>query len=74
MDSIPPITKIFSLMVQQERHMTNLLVSNSNVVNPIVNKSTVSVTLILLWKNSQIKSNCYRKNSFPSIKVFFKNN
>ena len=64
MEPIPPIPKIFSLVVQQERQMaSNFLVTNINNANTNCN---ISTGCSLCRKIDHIENACFKKVGFPN--------
>jgi len=72
MEPIPPISKIFSLVVQQEHELaSNTLVTNN--INSVVsnisvnrNPSFASITCNFYGKIGHTEKVCFRKNGFPN--------
>ena len=69
MEPAPPISKIFSLVAQQERQLSsNALIANIKNVQPMVKKSNVqsSVVCSFCGKNGHNDSVCFKKHGFPN--------
>nr|KYP70921.1 Retrovirus-related Pol polyprotein from transposon TNT 1-94 [Cajanus cajan] len=66
MDPIPPISKIFSYVVQQERQLLGSnFVANTITKTAIINAAS-SVTCTYCGKQGHAENVCYRKHGFPS--------
>lgn len=69
MEPIPPISKIVSLVAQQEQQLSNnALIANIRNVQPMVNKSNVqsSVVCSFCGKNGHNDNVCFKKHGFPN--------
>jgi len=67
MNPLPPISKTFSYVMQQERQLFgNHVISNQE--NKIVAAANTLVTCSFCGKRGHIESVCYKKNGFPNNK------
>ncbi|XP_068461654.1 uncharacterized protein [Phaseolus vulgaris] len=64
MEPIPPITKIFSLVAQQERQLaSNFLITSVNSVN---SNRSIPAVCSFCGKNGHTENACFRKIGFPN--------
>ncbi|XP_068491926.1 uncharacterized protein [Phaseolus vulgaris] len=69
MEPVPPISKIFSLVAQQERQLSShALIANIKNVQPMVNKNNVQSYVVCSFcgKNGHNDSVCFKKHGFPN--------
>ncbi|WVZ14716.1 hypothetical protein V8G54_012282 [Vigna mungo] len=65
MDPLPPISKVFSYAVQQERQCTNLTISNMSMINAATINANNKVSCTFCGKDYHTAENCYKKNGYP---------
>ncbi|WVZ04925.1 hypothetical protein V8G54_018271 [Vigna mungo] len=63
MDPLPPISKVFSYVVQQERQCTNLTMS---MINAATTNASNKVSCTFFGKDYHTTENYYKKNGYPS--------
>nr|KYP67119.1 hypothetical protein KK1_013442 [Cajanus cajan] len=67
MDPIPPISKIFSYVAQQERQLLGSnFVANTVTKTTAINATASSFTCTHCGKSGHTENLCYRKHGFPS--------
>nr|KYP67125.1 hypothetical protein KK1_013448 [Cajanus cajan] len=67
MDPIPPISKIFSYVAQQERQLLGSnFVANTVTKTAAINATASSFTCTHCGKSGHTENLCYRKHGFPS--------
>ncbi|WVZ08647.1 hypothetical protein V8G54_021993 [Vigna mungo] len=65
MDPLPPISKVFSYAVQQERQCTNPTMSNMSMINAATINANNKVSCTFCGKDYHTAENCYKKNGYP---------
>ncbi|WVZ25981.1 hypothetical protein V8G54_004525 [Vigna mungo] len=66
MDPLPPISKVFSYVVEQERQCTNLTMSSMSMINATTTNASNKVSYTFCGKDYHTAENCYKKNGYPS--------
>lgn len=65
MDPMPPIAKVFSYAVQQERQIvsTNML-GNTSLINDASSTSGSNISCSYCGRDNHIVDNCFKKNGY----------
>ncbi|WVZ10804.1 hypothetical protein V8G54_015334 [Vigna mungo] len=66
LDPIPPISKIFSLVLQQERQLMNDHITASVTTIPFPSSTSTSVTCNYCNKVGHQENTCFKKHGFPN--------
>ncbi|WVY96778.1 hypothetical protein V8G54_028929 [Vigna mungo] len=66
LDPIPPISKIFSLVIQQERQLMNDHITASVTTTPFPSSTPTSVTCNYCNKVGHQENTCFKKHGFPN--------